>query len=203
MCMCIACARHADMCLCAMPPCAMPPCAMPPCAGAAARRVQAAAPCPMNVPRIPGAASRGYTYYASQARLAAEDAQPWYNSEAQKPQALRQGVGKYIAQSTWEQAHAPAPRWGGAAVAAAAAVAALAAAAARPRARLRRRRRWRESSPRPRRARGKRRALATSRAGDRLVRRVTAAKCRSPCIGIWVCGKVEGKTVDLELGCAS
>ena len=66
-----------------------------------------------HVPRIPGAASRGYTYYASQARLAAEDAQPWYNSEAQKPQALRQGVGKYIAQSTWEQAHAPAPRWGG------------------------------------------------------------------------------------------
>ena len=99
----IACASHADMCLCAMPPCAR----------AAARRVQAAAPCPMNVPRIPGAASRGYTYYASQARLAAEDAQPWYNSEAQKPQALRQGVGKYIAQSTWEQAHAPAPRWGG------------------------------------------------------------------------------------------
>ena len=47
------------------------------------------------------------------ARLAAEDAQPWYNSEAQKPQPLRQGVGKYIAQSTWEQTHAPAPRWGG------------------------------------------------------------------------------------------
>ena len=42
-----------------------------------------------------------------------EDAQPWYNSEAQKPQPLRQGVGKYIAQSTWEQSHAPAPRWGG------------------------------------------------------------------------------------------
>ena len=68
---------------------------------------------PPHVPCIPAAASRGHTYYASQARLAAEDAQPWYNSEAQKPQPLRQGVGKYIAQSTWEQAHAPAPRWGG------------------------------------------------------------------------------------------
>ena len=69
------------------------------------------------------AAGRGYSFYDSltmtlltmhpQARLAEEDAQPWYNSAAEKPQPLRQGVGKYIAQSTWEQAHAPAPRWGG------------------------------------------------------------------------------------------
>ena len=69
--------------------------------------VQATTPC------FQARLADNYTYYGSQARLAAEDAQPWYNSEAQKPQPLRQGVGKYIAQSTWEQSHAPAPRWGG------------------------------------------------------------------------------------------
>ena len=42
-----------------------------------------------------------------------------YTSAAEKPAPLRQGVGKYIAQTTWEQAHAPAPRWGGAAAGAA------------------------------------------------------------------------------------
>ena len=50
----------------------------------------------------------------AKAKLAEEDAQPWYTNAAEKPKPLRQGVGKYIPQATWQQAHAPAPRWGAA-----------------------------------------------------------------------------------------
>ena len=49
----------------------------------------------------------------AKAKLAEEDAQPWFTNDAEKPKPLRQGIGKYIAQTTWQQTHAPAPRWGG------------------------------------------------------------------------------------------